>query len=726
MKFLDRFRQTTRCVLTLASVAYLVGCGGGGQSPILGSANLGSLPTVTWTSPANTSPIASNIAINSVVSATFSKLMTESTLTTSSFALDCVNGGSIATTLSYDVPTRTATLHPTSVLASTTTCTATINTDAKDSTGLALLVPYIWSFSTAAAADTTAPTVIAITPLNNAGSVSVNTNVNVSFSESMAPSTVTASTMTLRNTTLNTAVTGTVLYAPSSNTAVFTPTLPTPLANNTLYTVTLSTAVTDLAGNPLASTFTSTFTTAALPDTTRPTVTVNFPADAATSVANNTAISATFSEDMTASSIDASSFTLTNMATSAAVTGTVGFTPSSRTATFTPTSPNTLANNTLFTAKITTVAKDLANNTLAADFVWTFTTSNTGDTIAPTVTLVSPLNGVTGVCLTKSVTATFSEAMAPASITTSNFTLTNASVSVPGTVTYDAPSKVATFVPTNPTGFAPNTNLVATVTTGVTDLAANPLASAFSWNFTTGTQACLAPVNLRTIAAFGSFGGGAGVTNQGVNTVVNGHLGTTAVCTAITGFHDAVNVYTETGSNIGLVNGTVYCNAPFPGTTATMAIATQGAADALQAYTDLATLTAVPYSSGSLAGATLAPGLYTAPGGSFDITAGDLTLDAQGDPNAVWVFQMGSSLTIGLIGTPRHVYLLNGAQAKNVFWQVGSAARIENGSVMVGTILASAGVTISTAGQTQQTTLTGRAIGLNASVTMVNTTVVAP
>jgi hypothetical protein len=211
-----------------------------------------------------------------------------------------------------------------------------------------------------------------------------------------------------------------------------------------------------------------------------------------------------------------------------------------------------------------------------------------------------------------------------------------------------------------------------------------------------------------------------------VNTVVNGNLGTTAVCTAITGFHDAVNVYTETTLNIGLVNGSVYCNAPFPGTTATMAIATQGAADALVAYNAIAALTPVPYATGSLAGATLAPGLYTAPGGSFDITAGDLTLDAQGDPNAVWIFQMASALTVGLPASPRRVFLLNAAQAKNVFWQVGSAARIEDGSVMVGTILASAGVTISTAGQTQQTTLTGRAIGLNASVTMVNTTVVAP
>ncbi len=113
-------------------------------------------------------------------------------------------------------------------------------------------------------------------------------------------------------------------------------------------------------------------------------------------------------------------------------------------------------------------------------------------------------------------------------------------------------------------------------------------------------------------------------------------------------------------------------------------------------------------------------------GGAGTLTASALTLDAQGDANAVWVFQSAAALTVGLTATPRTVFLINGAQAKNVFWQVGSAARIEDGSTMVGTIIAPAGVTVSTAGQLGQTTLTGRAIGLTASVTLVNTTIVAP
>jgi len=70
-----------------------------------------------------------------------------------------------------------------------------------------------------------------------------------------------------------------------------------------------------------------------------------------------------------------------------------------------------------------------------------------------------------------------------------------------------------------------------------------------------------------------------------------------------------------------------------------------------------------------------------------------ITLDGQGDSNAIWVFQMASALLVGDPGTPRNVILTNGAQAKNVFWQVGSSATINaaSGGTMVGTIIASAG-----------------------------------
>lgn len=597
-------------------VTLLAGCGGG-LDPILGSPSIGVAPTVTATSPVAASPAVAGVAVNSVVTATFSKPMAAVSLTATSFTLACPAGEPVSAAVTYDAETRVATLTPSGALPPSTLCVATVTTAAQDTTGIALASAFVWSFVTA----------------------------------------------------------------------------------------------------PLG-------------DTTRPTVVLTIPAAGALNVPNNTKISATFSEDMTAATINGSSFSVTNTSLGTAVLGTVSYSASARTATFTPSTPATLAANSQFTATITTAATDVAGNALASNFVWSFSTGGSADNTPPTVTAISPSDGSIGACLTRSVSATFSEPMDAATINASTFGVTDNGVAVPGSVSYDATSRVASFVPTNPSGFAASRPFVVTVTSGnagVKDLAGNALLVDRVWGFSTGTQPCASGVNLGSAALFGAFGGGAGITNQGINTVVDGNLGTTAACTLITGFHDAANGYTETPLNIGAVNGSIYCAPPAPGTTATLAIATQARADAQTAYNMLA---AMPPGSdpgnGQLGGLVLPAAVYTAAGGTFAITSGDLTLDAQGDPSAVWVFQSAAALTVGLSATPSRVLLINGAKAKNVFWQVGSAARIEDGSVMVGTIIAPAGVTISTAGQTAQTTLIGRAIGLTASVTMVNTSIVAP
>jgi hypothetical protein len=123
--------------------------------------------------------------------------------------------------------------------------------------------------------------------------------------------------------------------------------------------------------------------------------------------------------------------------------------------------------------------------------------------------------------------------------------------------------------------------------------------------------------------------------------------------------------------------------------------------------------------------------VYKSAVGFFDISAGNLTLDAKGDPNAYWVFQMGTYLTIGTPTSPESVLLVNGAQASHVFWQVGSAATINygGGGTVVGPIISQAGITISSPGQSTSSTVTtinGRVLALNASVTMVNTVINEP
>jgi hypothetical protein len=581
------------------------------------------------------------------------------------------------------------------------------------------------------------PAVTLTLPLAGAAGVDTHTLVQATFSKPMSAATITTTSFTLAC-PAGTPVAATVAYATATQIATLTPTAPLP--PNTPCVATVGASVQDTTGTPLAAAFVFGFTTGAATaqDTTRPTVTFTAPSAGAAGVANNTRFTATFSEPMSAVTLTAASVTLTNTTLGAAVPGTVSYTAASRTLTFTPTAA-TLANGSLFTATITSAATDVAGNALsgntavfpgAGNHAWTFTTGATSDATPPTVTVVSPLAGAVGICLGKAVSTTFSEPMDPATVNTTTFTVTDAGVAVPGSVSFDAASQVATFVPSAAAGFAASKTYTATVVAGaggVKDLAGNALAVNQVWSFSTGTQPCTAIVNLGLAGTFGAFGGGAGVTNQGINTVVGGNLGSTAACTLITGFHDATNVYTETPLNTGVVNGSINCAPPAPGTPATLAVATQARADAQAAYNTLAGLPAgSDPGAGQLGGLVLAPGVYTAAGGTFALTTGNLTLDAQGDSNAVWVFQSSAALTVGLTATPRSVLLVNGAQARNVFWQVGSSARIEDGSTMVGTIIAPAGVTVSTAGQTGQTTLIGRAIGLTASVTLVNTTIVAP
>jgi hypothetical protein len=251
------------------------------------------------------------------------------------------------------------------------------------------------------------------------------------------------------------------------------------------------------------------------------------------------------------------------------------------------------------------------------------------------------------------------------------------------------------------------------------------------------TAAVADPGTLGSAAAFGVFGGGAGMTNQGLYSVINGDIGTTADTTLVTGFHDLNAVFTETPMNIGTVNGTIH-TAVAPAGSVPNAIAAAAALDIQTAYDGLSPaalpggidVSTLGGGAGELGNRTLAPGIYKSAPGTYAIQGGDLTLDAQGNPNAIWVFQMGTSLLVGGPGAafPQSVILVNGAQAKNVFWQVGSAATINaaGGGTMAGTIIASSGIAASTAGNVDVVTLNGRALALHASVTLVNTNINVP
>ncbi len=188
---------------------------------------------------------------------------------------------------------------------------------------------------------------------------------------------------------------------------------------------------------------------------------------------------------------------------------------------------------------------------------------------------------------------------------------------------------------------------------------------------------------------------GSTVTNTGL-TIVNGNLGVSPG-SAVTGFPP------------GILNGAKHAADP---------AAALAKAALTVAYNNLAGRTTAPILvAGNLGGQTLAPGLYKSTS-SLAISSGDLTLDARGNANAVFIFQMASTLTTT---SGRKVILSGGAKASNIFWQVGSSATIGTTSSFMGSILADQSITLNTGA-----TLNGRALARIGAVTMAANSVVIP
>jgi len=207
-----------------------------------------------------------------------------------------------------------------------------------------------------------------------------------------------------------------------------------------------------------------------------------------------------------------------------------------------------------------------------------------------------------------------------------------------------------------------------------------------------GAGAAVMPVPLGTAASFVVLAG-AGVTNTGPTTL-NGDLGTFPT-PSVTG----AGSLTMTGTNHG---GDAV---------------TQGAKAALvTAYDNAAGQGPATPIAADLAGQTLAPGVYNS-ASAIGLT-GALTLNGGGDPQAVFVFQAGSTLTTASAST---VTLVNGAQACNVFWQVGSSATLGTGSQFRGSILALTDITVTTGA-----TVEGRVLARNGAVTLDTNTITRP
>jgi hypothetical protein len=533
------------------------------------------------------------------------------------------------------------------------------------------------------------PLVTSTDPANLATGVALDKVITATFNEPMNPATIDPASFTLQNPAKGPAadLSGTLSYDGTSYTMSFVPN--TKLSVNTSYTATIASTVKDLAGNALQENYVWTFSTGA---TLSPAVISTDPANLATGVVLNKIVNATFSVPMDPLTINATNFTLKQGTTS--VVGTVSYTGT--TAAFKPTS--TLTASTVYTATITTGAKSVPGVPMAANYVWTFTT---GTVTAPAVISTDPLNLATGVALNKIINAVFSMAMDPLTITTSSYTLMIGTTPVAGTVSYAGTT--ASFTPTG--GLFTGNTYTATITTLAKNPAGIPLANNYVWTFSTGAPAGPLVVDLQSVARFGIIAG-VGVSNNAGPSVINDlDVGIyPGARSSITGFPPGT-----------IVNGAMFASddvAP-PGVAA-MLLQAKNDLTAAYLFAEGATAPAPATVSGDQGGKTLAPGIYKSTS-TLLIQLGDLTLDAQGDANAVWIFQVASAFTtVG--GAGGSVILTGGAQAKNVFWQTGSSATIGDYTSFKGTVLALQSITMGA-----YSTATGRMLARNGAVTLTST-----
>ena len=258
--------------------------------------------------------------------------------------------------------------------------------------------------------------------------------------------------------------------------------------------------------------------------------------------------------------------------------------------------------------------------------------------------------------------------------------------------------QAASYMARNPTNNVPALFGLVTGTPPFIGFNTQPLA--FAVNLENAYSSCPATINLNSLTHFELLAGATITSAAGAQTTISGgDLGLNPG-TAVTGFPPAILV----------TPGQMYIDD-------VAGVSAQAQLDLTTAYNQVAGIAGAAPLPADISGEILPPGLYSSTTTLAFNT--DITLDAQGDPNAQFVFQVGSGLNTG--GNTQ-VHLINGAQAKNVFWQVSSSAVLGGGSVFEGTILAYASITLNIG-----TTVNGRALARTGAVTMSGgNTVTAP
>jgi len=556
------------------------------------------------------------------------------------------------------------------------------------------------------------------------------TLVTATFNKKMDPKTINESSFIVKSTT---DIVGTVSYTDS--TATFTSS--SKFADNTTFTARITTKVKDLMGNALQADYVWVFSTGT---TILPVVLATSPLINATGVLLDKAVNAIFSVPMDPATMTATTFTL--FAGTNQVLGTVSSVGAITT--FTPT--NLLSPNTVYTAKITTAAKNMDASSIAKDTTWTFTTVNvyslnitspngtvtkspnastynSGTTVQLTATPLAgytfsswsgDASGITNpltvtVNGNKNITANFTS---NANNFTLNVTAINGSVSRnPNQLTYLNGTNVVLTPASNP-GYS------FTSWSGDATGNANPLTVTMNGNKNVSANFTAAPsqgpgfVDLKTSGDF-SILSKTGISTIGV-TSITGNIGVSpASATAITGFSlimDATNQFSTSLYVSGKVYASDYTLAP----PSKMTTAISDMQTAFVTAMGMTTTVIVDKGAGDISGMTLVAGLYKWSSGLLITNAG-VTLS--GGPNDTWVFQIAQGLTVNNTAI---IHLTGGAQAKNIFWITASDAVIGSNVDFSGNILSQTLISLNTGAK-----VTGRLLAQSA-VTLNTSTVVLP
>jgi len=419
----------------------------------------------------------STVPLNAAISLTAAEPLDATMVNSSSFELfnDPLNQ-QVAGSYSLSADARTAFFLPSAPLAANTQYTAYfVGYGMTDLVGNSLSSCCgsmgNFSFTTGTSASAAGPAVTGVNPANGQTQTPTNVQILLTFNEPVDSG-------SLGNVTLSGGGAPVPFTASLSNgNQVLTLKPSVELAPTTAFTITAS-SVTDLSGNAMSRSFTSTFTTGPDPDFTELSVTAFDPASGLTGVPLNANISLRFSKPIDAAAVNSTSVTLYQSSSGAQVNGAISISPAATSLMLTPSTP--LAASTTYCFSTTGLMDEEGqllhqnNQTLSC-----FTTGTAAATASPTVTLVSPANGATGVPLTATVQVTISAAVSSVSVQPNAIQALAAGVPVTGTVKVTSPA-LLTFTPSSP--LASGTAYTVTVS-GFTDLAGNlitPFTSAFT------------------------------------------------------------------------------------------------------------------------------------------------------------------------------------------------------------------------------------------------------